>query len=325
MPVRNRPRASRENASLRCMATIDIYSKRKKRREDGDAPDVYSYDTIPKPLRVQIVHLWRDGFGNEEESTLAHEAYKSIHDILCREYGIFWLSGGPHDRINYEDRCCAFLMNSKTDEALDIIELSFRALWHFARNSQQGFRISLDRANNLIRELNSRFKENAVGYHFESGLIVRVDSALIHAEVVRPALHLLTEEGFQGADDEFRSAHEHYRHGRHKEALVDALKAFESTMKTICKRKSWSAPDNATASRLVGFLLDNALIPPAMNTHFNALRTTLEAGVPTLRNRLGGHGQGEEPIEVPAYLAAYALHLTAANIVMLIDAYKAST
>ncbi|WP_372338349.1 DUF7014 domain-containing protein [Corallococcus llansteffanensis] len=38
---------------------------------------------------------------------------------------------------------------------------------------------------------------------------------------------------------------------------------------------------------------------------------------------MGGHGQGDAPTDVPGYLVAYALHLTAANIVMLGEAFKA--
>lgn len=40
----------------------------------------------------------------------------------------------------------------------------------------------------------------------------------------------------------------------------------------------------------------------------------------TLRNRQGGHGQGEAAVDVPPYLAAHALHLAAANIVLLVRA-----
>ena len=41
-----------------------------------------------------------------------------------------------------------------------------------------------------------------------------------------------------------------------------------------------------------------------------------------MRNNCGGHGQGVEAVVVPDYLVAYALHLTASNIVLLIEAYK---
>jgi hypothetical protein len=53
------------------------------------------------------------------------------------------------------------------------------------------------------------------------------------------------------------------------------------------------------------------------------LRSTLEAGVPTARSRLGGHGQGTQVTEVPQYLVAYVLHLTASAVVFLAEANAA--
>lgn len=47
------------------MAVFDIFSKRQKRIR-GDVPDVYSYDRIPDPLRMQIVHILRDVLGHEQ-------------------------------------------------------------------------------------------------------------------------------------------------------------------------------------------------------------------------------------------------------------------
>ena len=29
-------------------------------------PDVYTYNDLPQPLRVQIVHIWMDTLGNRE-------------------------------------------------------------------------------------------------------------------------------------------------------------------------------------------------------------------------------------------------------------------
>ena len=65
------------------------------------------------------------------------------------------------------------------------------------------------------------------------------------------ALLLLHDEEFRGAEEEFLNAHKHYRDGRQKEAIADALKAFESTLKTICDRRSWSYDPKATAKPLL--------------------------------------------------------------------------
>lgn len=56
-----------------------------------------------------------------------------------------------------------------------------------------------------------------------------------------------------------------------------------------------------------------------MQSHVSALRSLLESGVPTIRNKLGGHGQGEEIRHVSQHHASYALHLTASNILFLSD------
>jgi hypothetical protein len=128
---------------------------------------------------------------------------------------------------------------------------------------------------------------------------------------------------FTGASDEFLKAHEHYRKGRKGEAMTEALKAFESTMKAICDENGWSYPGNATAKTLVKAVLDNGVVPKYMETHLSGLRNTLEAGLPTVRNKNSGHGQGLLRRDVPDYFAGYALHLAATNIVFLVEAHQA--
>jgi hypothetical protein len=237
------------------------------------------------------------------------------------------------------EQCIAFLRTAPTDNALDIIEYSFRLMldWRLGETTEDADDDAAEKAEEseededdgrmsateAVEELNYRLRENGVGYQFENGYILRADSAYVHQEVVKPTIQLLSETGFEGPNQEFMRAHEHYRHGRNKEAIADALKAFESTMKAICGRRSWGYPPGATASRLTEVVLANGLIPPYLTQHFSALKSTLDAGLPTLRNRRGGHGQGAQPVEVPDYLAAYALHLAGTNIELLVEADKA--
>jgi len=162
-----------------------------------------------------------------------------------------------------------------------------------------------------------------VGYQFVEGQIVRIDSEVIHEEVVKPTVALLRGPEYAGAQDEFLKAHEHYRHGRAKEALVDCLKAFESTMRVICSKRGWTHDPHATSSPLIQACFDNGLIDTFWESHFSALRTTLESGVSTARNRLAGHGQGTQVVDVPPHLAAYVLHLTASAILFLAEAERA--
>ena len=177
-----------------------------------------------------------------------------------------------------------------------------------------------DAERSAIRELNSRFKEHGVGYCFANGEIIRIDSQYLHSEAVKPALDLLDRKRYAGAQEEFLRAHKHYRSGESKEAISECLKAFESTMKSICKKRGWRYDEKAGASKLIGICFDNGLVPAYWRSHFDALRSTLESGVPTARNRLSGHGQGEIPTAVPAHIVGYVLHMTAAAIVFLAEA-----
>jgi hypothetical protein len=210
------------------------------------------------------------------------------------------------------------------EQALDIIELSFNVLDTIVRKHAANlvYLEATQEPDDAIAELNHRFREHAIGYQFMGGQLVRVDSQYIHDQVVEPALVLLHERGFKGPEDEFLRAHEHFRAGKNKEAIVEALKAFESTMKAICDERKWQYSSTATAKDLINVLFAEGLVPSYLQTQFTALRTTLEAGLPTARNKTSGHGQGSNRVVVPDHLAAYTLHLAAANIVLLVQAHK---
>lgn len=133
---------------------------------------------------------------------------------------------------------------------------------------------------------------------------------------------LLSDPRYHGAQEEFLNAHRHYREGNYKECLTDCLKSFESTMKAICEIRKWTYSKTDTAKTLIDICFKNGLIPAMLQAQLNALQIVLESGVPTLRNKMGGHGQGAIPILVPQHVAAYTLHLTAANVVLLANSER---
>lgn len=59
-----------------------------------------------------------------------------------------------------------------------------------------------------------------------------------------------------------------------------------------------------------------------MNAHLTSVRTTLETGLPVVRNKVAGHGQGNQIIIIPDEYTDYALHLAAANILFLVRLYR---
>ena len=310
----------------------ELFSKRQQRIQ-GEIPDTYQYETIPDELRVQILYIWGkiwgtpvyNNFDELQVSLPAYDAYMSMLTTLCEEYGVLALDGGDHpneDGYGFYWVVRDFLLKTEDiNKVIDVIEVSFRYIDPMIRDISPD-RISPDSISpdEAINQLNQRFRQHRVGYQYESGQIVKVDSQYIHSEVVKPALMFLSDPIYEGANEEFLKAHEHYRNGRYKECLNDCLKAFESCLKIICQKQCWSYSKKDTAKRLITIVFDNGLIPPHMQSHFSALRSTLESGVPTNRNNQSGHGQGSKAVIVPEYIASYILHLTASNVLLLAKA-----
>jgi hypothetical protein len=304
---------------------FDLFHKR-QRALRGEVPDVYTYASLPVPLRVQIVHIWHDvlGTGSEFRPGPVLHAYDTIVNVLRRELGVFCLPGARTHDLPSEELVKYFLEEPDVEQALSAVELTFCFIdveareWDYLQRHDASAR-----ADAAIDELNGRFLEHGVGYQFVDRKLIRIDSELVHSEVVKPALRLLSKPMYAGAQQEFLKAHEHYRHGNAKEALNECLKAFESAMKAICSARGWAHKPGATSKELIHLCLEKELVPRFWETHYASLRQLLESSVPTGRNKLSGHGQGAQPTEVPPYVVAYMLHMTASAIVFLADAESA--
>jgi hypothetical protein len=306
--------------------------------------DPFQYDILPEAFRNQVIHIWEKTIGafnkpsyrggpierarsqSMADHSFPNQAWKEMYDTFIEERGVSHLTtkgDNPFEQFK------SYLLTADTDGALEAIALTFRMINLMRPGSRLRFdeaeyaisNMSLS-ADAAIDRLNQRFREHGLGYQFVEGQVVRVDSGYMHAQATKPAMTILHEERFEGASQEFSSAHEHYREGRFKEAIVDALKAFESTMKTICEERNWAYSSTAQAKDLIKVVFDKGLVPSSLLSHFTALRSVMESGLPTVRNKTSGHGQGSTPLEVPEYLAAYALQLAAANILLMVNAHK---
>lgn len=301
------------------MAIFETFSKRQKGH-----PDVYSYDSINIKLRNQVFHIWND-FVNQGcfPENLVNSFRKIIYETLLKEegkkslyYGSMYTNNDPVYQVEKY-----FEELSEPDKILDVIEVTFfyiEKLENIFINKYGSHRITYSAAN-AIKDLNQRFKENGIGYEFTNKQIIRIDNLLLHNEAIKSTLILLSEPEYKNANEEFLKAHEHYRHGRNQESLNESLKAFESTMKIICKMNNWTFNDTDSAKPLINILTTNSFLLKYNESSLSALRQLLEGSVPTVRNKNSGHGQGTEKIIVPNYLANYMLYITGATIRLLVD------
>jgi hypothetical protein len=173
--------------------------------------------------------------------------------------------------------------------------------------------------DNVIEEINDRFREAGFGFQFNGGKMIRVDAEVVHREVVLPALHLLRDDRFKSADQEYRAAHTAYRHGKFEDSLVGCAKALESVLKVIGTERGWEIKENDAASKLIHAAAESGFLPSYHRNALNHLVGLIESSTPMVRNKMGGHGAGTEPRDVPRHLAAYQLHQTAAVILFLAD------
>ncbi|MBX8533643.1 hypothetical protein K5D33_02815 [Pseudomonas cichorii] len=310
------------------MPVMDLYSKR-RRRELGLLPDVFTYDDFDTNLRTQICYVLTDVLSIQSLNERAGN-YASICRALRREYGVDQLVRDLRIRASFDEELMQFIRQERNiDRVLDAVELCYRVAEYY-RDKSYAYGYPKENTGHyldvLISEINARFKEHGKGYEVNSGKIFRVDSELVHVEVVKPAIAFLNLPEYIGPREEFFGAYEHYRHGDIKEALNDALKAFESTMKVVIEQRGWECDKNSPAKKLLAALISNDFFPSYYQNHLNALSTLLESSVPTLRNKEGGHGQGSEVVKVEPEIAAYALHMTASAILMICNlASKASS
>lgn len=302
------------------METFVLFSKRNKSIQF----DFLEYENLSERFRNQIFYIWKYALGFDYASGRGRGSsgpdavFRFMRDTLCREHGLEVLYS---DRMEATQECEMYLRKgTDTEVVLDLIEMSICMISPLRENigwdsqSTSHYKITMTEEE-AVKELNQRFRENGIGYEFSNGILVRKDSEFLHEEVTKPALYLLQDQAFDGALEEFLKAHDHYRKGNYGDSILNAGKAFESTMKTIGDRGAWGLTGKENASTLITLLINKQVIP-------DYLQTTL-LGLATLRNKVAGHGQGSASVVVQEHFVNYALHLCGSNIVMLIEAYKA--
>lgn len=106
------------------MAVVSLFSKRRKAAAKAGQPDVFTYDDLPTPFRVQVAHIWNDLLGHYNSLQEVNARWVFMHNAFAREKGVFALTQ-DHD---HQSRCINYLLKCSTDDALDFIELVFRAM-----------------------------------------------------------------------------------------------------------------------------------------------------------------------------------------------------
>lgn len=305
-----------------------IYFKRQKELR-GEVHDIFQYEMLPNTLRIQIKFILDSLLGDGDDYNYNQEVrgvYDYIYNILREELGVFDINRRNEKfekfNINSYEELSIFLINEKNTElVLSLIEVSFRIAEICTKDFNYRNKHLDEAMETKLKLLNSRFKENGVGFVFEESQLLKIDSQLIHQKVIKPALKLLNAADYDVVQNSYLNAYEHYIQKKYNEALIDCNKTFESTMKVICNKQGWILKGNETANKLIDICLKNNLIPNYWQTQLSSLRSMLESAIPTARNKYA-HGPEVIQQEAPEELVGYILHTTASTIVFLIESEK---
>lgn len=304
-----------------------LFSQRKK-EEKGQVPDVYTYNKFPKAFRNQFMHILLDIFSLDKQREYRMcrgycasqtDFWEMSCELYAREKGLKGLCDQWGYHVNEAQALEYYIDTCSDEDFLDLLD--FISTEIVAKEVVKC--IDKEDVEDAITELNYRLKQHSLGYEFINGRLIEKTNEQIHKEVIKPALNLLHNEKFKGAEQEYFQAFDFYKAGKNKDAILNAIKAFESVLKTICKEMKYPFDNEKdTAKQLLQHLTDNNFYPAYLESHLTGIRTTLESGAPTLRNKKAGHGQGQEIVDVADEYVEYALNLVATNIVLLVKIFN---
>ena len=238
----------------------------------------------------------------------------SLGNDLVKVYGYLKRSGYEAARTS-DNPVVEHLFCCDDEEVLDYFEAAFH------QKSYRGQQDGVDEINAVLKDegIGYRFsdypasirkKKGSVPIHFPEGH--RLTDGFTYAEIVKPVLGFLIQDGFDVAHDELMRALAASRQGETEDALTLAGAAFESFLKTLMTKKRWQYDaDKDTCSALVKKCIARGLVPG-----FYEACLTVPA---TIRNRLSdAHGRGPEKAHVAtAEAAEHMIHLVCANILFL--------
>ncbi len=302
---------------------FETFARRKRQQNRNGEPEVYTYDQAPGQMRYQIREALSEGIGNYYGGHGYHQLPPNANSIweqidrICRKELPSYLSFAQEGNL-----CSRFLKYvlqvEDIDDFLSAVKIGCAGL-SIVRDEYDGTarRGAKQKGVDAITEINGRFEQHSVGYQFENGQIIRVDSKLTHSEIIKPALVLLTAPLFTKANEDFMTAHRHYRANEFKDCVTAANRAFESMLKAICETERWEYGKGDGAAELVTKVRSNGLFTHDFDRSFDSYVAILKAGLPGVRNKAGGHGEGLAAAAVTTGIARFAINMTATNLVLL--------
>lgn len=203
-----------------------------------------------------------------EETTILRE----LPHQLKKLYGVDDLEafvGEERRKVDLEE----FVMGAYPTQVLDVVEM-------FAQGP-------LEQHADFQAEINEAFQDERCPWLLCDGSFFQFDSQFLEIHVLHRVHELLGAARFEGALQEFIEARNDLTSGDFKGAIHSAAKAFESALKAIHDRH------DGKAKKLIDDLKGTRFYEDFPRDLISGFGDQVLMSLPNIRNRVGGHGQGE--------------------------------
>jgi len=222
--------------------------------------------------------------------------------MLEQEHPTVAFPAGILDDESYRTRLIELVKHGASENVLDAIEV-FES-W-----------LAKDRKAAFTARINSIFDGEESPLRLADGKCLKLDTEFVGVGSTAAALERLGLGPFSGAAAEFAEALREQASGDTKHAISEAHKSYESTLKVLTDL------NGATADKLTKELIRQGYLDDLSAEFREGFRQSVLMALPFLRNRLAGHGQGADVIEMPKSYGTLALQIAAALQNFLIEKY----
>lgn len=201
-----------------------LYSKRKRLAGIAEAEargHVFWTQEFNERIRQRLLHIILDVYD-------PGQILREMRVTLTRELEIPALAG--YDNADYDVQ--AFIQQGSVDDVASAAEALYMALRRNRRNYT-----TVENFEAFEPAWNQALLEHRVAFEMVEGVMIEKSSQEIHAEVVAPALRLLSgSSGWESVEAAYQAALSELHEGRPENAITDAGTALQEALATLgCK------------------------------------------------------------------------------------------
>lgn len=156
------------------------------------------------------------------------------------------------------------------------------------------------------QEINKVLDLHECPWRLADGEFFKLDGDFVGARLASIAHDALVANNFTGAADEYAKSRQELCSGEVKDAILHAGKSFESVLKVL------TGLDHANANQLIQEMLSQGFLDDLPDNIRSGFAEQVMKTLPSLRNKLGGHGQGADVVDIPEIYGELAIQLAAA-------------